>query len=165
VKRTEKLQVLVQFSLTEKLCILVSAVLGRLLRLLSSLWIKVSGDYHESKAFFAELLAAGHNIKKIRDTNLVTVYGDIDLGNYCFLVRRRTSDIHVGKLVLMEKEYRPLIDLIFRHSRQESIEYVVDAGANVGYTTIFFKNLSERSVFCRRAGYRQLQSSAGKYSA
>ena len=141
MKRTEKLQVLAQFSVIEKLCILVSAVLGRLLRLLSSLWVKISADYHESKTFFAELRAAGHNIKKIRDTNLVTVYGDIDLGSYCFLVRRRTSDIHVAKLVLMEKECRPLIDLIFRHCHRESIEYVVDAGANVGYTTIFFKKI------------------------
>jgi FkbM family methyltransferase len=103
--------------------------------------VRISGDYHESKTFFAELRAAGHNIKKIRDSNLVTVYGDIELGNYCFVVRRRTSDIHVAKLVLMEKEYRPLIDLIFQHSDQESIKYIVDAGANVGYTTIFFKKI------------------------
>ncbi len=135
------MRVLAQFSAKEKLCILSSAVLGRLVRSLSRLWTTISADYHEPKTFFTELWAAGHNAKKIRDTNLVTIRGDADLGDYCFLVRRQTSDVRAAQVVLMRKEYRPLIDLISHHQQWESIEYVVDVGANVGYSTIFFKKI------------------------
>lgn len=141
VKLAEKLQVLAQFSAKEKLYIVLSAVLGRLLSAISDLWTTISADYHEPKTFFAELLAAGHNTKKIRDTNLVTIRGDVDLGDYYFLVRRRTSDVPTAQVVLMRKEYRPLIDLISRQRAQGSIEYIVDVGANVGYGTIFFKKI------------------------
>ena len=75
---------------------------------------KIPADYQETKGFFTKLREAGHDIRKIRDTNLVTIRGDIDLGDYRFLVRRRTSDLQAAQLVLLEKEYEPLVDLVFR---------------------------------------------------
>jgi FkbM family methyltransferase len=136
---TEKLQILAQFSAKEKLYILISALLRRAMA-------KIPADHQNPKAFFVKLRAAGHDIKKIKDTNLVTIRGDADLGDYCFLVRRRISDVQVAQQVLMQKDYQPLVDLIFRQRQQQSIEYVVDAGANVGYATIFFKKLFPRSA-------------------
>jgi len=146
VKLREKLQLLAQFSAKEKLYVLLNAVFGRLLTLSNRLLAKIPADHQQTKSFFTKLRAAGYEIKKIRDTNVVTIRGDIDLGDYRFLVRRRTSDVQAAQLVLMEKEYRPLIDLIFRYCQQESIEYVVDAGANVGYATIFLKKIFSRAT-------------------
>ena len=139
MKLTEKLQILAQFSAKEKLCILISTLLSRLLA-------KIPASYQETKRFFVKWRAAGHDIKKIKDTNLVSIRGEADLGDYCFLVRRRTTDVQVAQQVLMQKDYQPLVDLIFRQRQQQSIEYVVDAGANVGYATIFFKKIFARSV-------------------
>ena len=54
--------------------------------------------------------------------------------------------MQVAQQVLIEKEYQPLVDLIFRQRQQQSIEYIVDVGANVGYATIFFKKIFPRSA-------------------
>ena len=139
MKLTEKLQILAQLSAKEKLCVLVSTLLNRLLA-------KIPADYQETKMFFAKLLTAGHDIRKIKNANLVTIRGDVDLGEYRFLIRRRTSDLKVAQCVLLEKEYQPLVDLAFRQRQLESIDYIVDAGANVGYATIFFKKIFSRSA-------------------
>jgi FkbM family methyltransferase len=139
MKLTEKLQILAQFSAKEKLYILISTLLSRLLA-------KIPADHQETGRFFAKLRAAGHDIKKIKDANLVSIRGEADLGDYCFLVRRRTTDVQVAQQVLMQKDYQPLVDLIFRQRQQQSIEYIVDAGANVGYATIFFKKIFARSA-------------------
>ncbi len=54
-------------------------------------------------------------------------------------IRPQTSDVKVVKQVLVDKEYMPLVNLITEYVSSEDIFLIIDAGANIGLTTIFFK--------------------------
>lgn len=51
--------------------------------------------------------------------------------------RPGSSDLHVFSQICLGKEYQPLLDLI--KQREDTIATVIDAGANIGLTTIFLK--------------------------
>ena len=80
MKLTEELQILAQFSGKEKVYILISMLFKQALG-------KDPRDHQETQRFFVKLPAAGHDISKIKDTNLVTTRGEADLGDYCFFVQ------------------------------------------------------------------------------
>lgn len=54
-------------------------------------------------------------------------------------IRKLHSDIHVYAQVFGHNEYLPLVQLIQKHSIVETVVNIIDAGANVGYTTLYFK--------------------------
>lgn len=49
------------------------------------------------------------------------------------------SDIQVFSQVFKEKEYQPLIEQILKNKQQASVHFIIDAGANVGYTSVLMK--------------------------
>lgn len=55
-----------------------------------------------------------------------------------FKVRKHTSDMFVFRQVIINKEYKPIINLINSEKERKSINFIVDAGANVGLTSLFF---------------------------
>lgn len=57
---------------------------------------------------------------------------------YKYLLRPFTSDIKVFKQVIEQKEYLPLINLITDHGAEDKIKNIVDAGSNIGLTSLFF---------------------------
>lgn len=68
-----------------------------------------------------------------------------------FLLRPGTSDSLVFEQVIVEKEYLPLIDIINKNAATK-IETIIDAGANVGFATIFLKKyFSKAKVVCVEA--------------
>lgn len=62
------------------------------------------------------------------------------LKNFKVNLRLGGSDARVFSQILIEEEYRPLIELIRQRSSLNDIEYIVDAGANIGLTTLYFKS-------------------------
>ena len=63
----------------------------------------------------------------------------INFPTHKFVLRKRTSDLKVFKQLVIEKEYQCVIDLISKH--HVKINTVIDAGANVGLSMIFFKSI------------------------
>ncbi len=62
-------------------------------------------------------------------------------------IRKNTSDFLVFKQVFIDKEYDPVLSY-FRNN-QATPQFVIDAGANIGLTTIFIKNnFPDAKVVC-----------------
>lgn len=69
-------------------------------------------------------------------------------GNTKCSLRILTSDIAVFKQVILNEEYGPVISL-FSESGLGSPEIIIDAGANIGMTTLFFKyNFPCSKIIC-----------------
>lgn len=54
-------------------------------------------------------------------------------------LRSEGSDLQTFSQILLEQEYQPLIKLVGQRMPLEKIEYIVDAGANIGLTTVYLK--------------------------
>lgn len=61
-----------------------------------------------------------------------------NLINISILIRKNSSDTQVFKQVLIDKEYFPIIKLIELKNESKSIKLIVDAGANMGLSSVFF---------------------------
>lgn len=72
-------------------------------------------------------------------SRLSIVFDDGYLRNTIVNLRRDGSDLHVFSQILLEREYEPLVELIKKKERLENIRFIVDAGANVGLTTVYLK--------------------------
>jgi len=60
---------------------------------------------------------------------------------YQLCLRRYGSDFAVFKQVFLEKEYLPLVSFVKMQVEMSEVKYVVDAGANIGCTTIYLKKV------------------------
>ncbi|HEX8531606.1 MAG TPA: FkbM family methyltransferase [Cytophagales bacterium] len=90
----------------------------------------------------------GQLIRKAEDFNrctLIRTEGDEDIGAFSVLLRHHTSDYKVYNQVLLEKEYKELADCVSRHVPGESVRYVLDAGGNIGLTTLYLKKRFPRA--------------------
>lgn len=58
---------------------------------------------------------------------------------YKILIRPRTSDLEVFFQILIEMEYKKLINMILDKKKKEDIKIILDAGSNIGLASIFFK--------------------------
>jgi len=72
-------------------------------------------------------------------TRLSLAFGSGYLQKTTINLRRDGSDLHVFAQILLEREYEPLIKLIQKKTLSEEIEFIVDAGANIGLTTVYLK--------------------------
>lgn len=50
-----------------------------------------------------------------------------------------SSDIQVMDQIFGSREYLPLVEEIRKRSQEKNIRLIIDAGANVGYTTVYLK--------------------------
>ena len=53
------------------------------------------------------------------------------------ILRRRTSDIYVYEQIFVQNEFQPLIDMI---KNPHDIKFIIDAGANIGLSSIKFNS-------------------------
>lgn len=60
-------------------------------------------------------------------------------GHQEYLIRPQTSDKLVLYQVIANNEYSPITDLIQLYKTQDGIKTIIDAGANIGLTSLYFK--------------------------
>lgn len=56
-----------------------------------------------------------------------------------FIRAGASSDVMVVTQVFFNKEYNPVVQTIARWQQQDKIEFIIDAGANAGYTACYLK--------------------------
>lgn len=57
------------------------------------------------------------------------------------ILRKDTSDLFVLNQVILQNEYAPLYDMISQREDRNEIKVIVDVGANIGVTTLYFSSL------------------------
>lgn len=71
-----------------------------------------------------------------------------DLKNIqCAVRKKNSSDILVFGQVFIEKEYGALVKKITKQIKTSDIRFIIDAGANVGYTSLFLHNYFPDAFF------------------
>jgi FkbM family methyltransferase len=90
------------------------------------------------KSLYERLTAEGCKIKKVKKNNLVKNF-EIESIPFSVYLRRNSSDASVFNQILIELEYKPLIDFIYKHGEEGKIKTIIDAGANIGLTTIYLR--------------------------
>lgn len=64
-----------------------------------------------------------------------------------YALRKRSSDVMVFQQLIIEEEYQGVVDLLTKHNI--NVNSMIDAGANIGLSTVFFKNFYPSStVIC-----------------
>jgi FkbM family methyltransferase len=107
-------------------------------RVLKKIKIDVFEELFEEDKKYNQLLALGFQLKR---TDKYIVVKKEDLKFSQALLRRRTSDIDVFIQIYVGDEFADLFSII--HDKQE-IKTVIDAGANVGISSIKFNSVFPR---------------------
>lgn len=71
----------------------------------------------------------------------------VKCGNNHFALRKKSSDLKVFNQIWINEEFKPVVETIRQH--QIKIETILDAGANIGLSTIYLKNhFPQAKVVC-----------------
>lgn len=63
----------------------------------------------------------------------------ISKGSDIYFLRKGASDIHVFNQVILEGEYENLVTLVDRYFQRDQVKCIVDAGANIGFTSRYLQ--------------------------
>ena len=81
-----------------------------------------------------------------RELTVKLTGGDLQ-GLQCAVRKKNSSDIQVFGQVFVEKEYGALVKKITDQGKRSGIKLVIDAGANVGYTSLFLHHYFPDAFF------------------
>jgi FkbM family methyltransferase len=84
-----------------------------------------------------ELLKEGYKIS--RKGKAICINGINAGDNFKYLIRTGTADKKVFDQVMLYGEYQPMVEVIKSKGEENSVKKIVDAGSNIGLTSIFFK--------------------------
>lgn len=79
-----------------------------------------------------------------KENKLIQFNFPIENNDYLFSIDESSSDSDVFKQIIIEKEYEHVLDLINKNNI--TINSIVDAGANVGFTSIYISNYHPKSI-------------------
>jgi FkbM family methyltransferase len=106
--------------------------------------IKTTLDSLESKA----------SIHKAGNENIITTHQNF--GTLKIALRRNSSDFAVFNQIFLDEEYSPFVDFI--KSQNIRIKTIVDAGANIGCSPIYFQlSFPEATITCLEIESRNFQ--------
>lgn len=129
-----------QFAWNEKVYVLLHALgerisLGKQFSSLLPKW------FLTSRKAFNHLIEKGYVLKKNGALNTVDV--KLNTHHYAVSLRRNSSDPLVFNQVILQKEYQPVVDLLKQNNL--SGNKIIDAGANIGLTSLYFKSVFPES--------------------
>jgi FkbM family methyltransferase len=90
----------------------------------------------EAHQVFEATAARGGSIEREGPAVRVRLPGPDGGGPLAFVLRRGTSDFGACCQVIFGEEYKALLDLVRERVQPNSIEYIIDAGANIGCATV-----------------------------
>lgn len=131
-------EIVKQYSFSEKVRFLLYKALQNLIDRIPR---SIPLSYH----FFYQAFESGARVRKIGKKNVIDF--DINKRNASIILRRGTSDIKVFNDVFWLHGYKELVDLA--HTFHINVKSIIDAGANIGLTTIYFKSyFPESTIIC-----------------
>ena len=114
-----------QYNVYDKLIFIYSALVFRLSK-------NISISFNESRIVFDRLYDNGFSMRRLDGYTLVSG------NNINFELRKNTSDVPVCNQIIIQEEYKPIVEIFINQSAE--IRWMVDAGANIGLTSIYFKD-------------------------
>ena len=134
---SRNLRVFAQFSPPEQIRLFFGLCARRF-----SLPIFAGESLIQAKGQFESLMLAGVTLKRVSPAHtLITYNGDPELGTYEVLARRDSSDADIFIQVVLQKEYRPILDLFKKQWPSRKASVIVDAGGYIGITGLYFHKL------------------------
>ncbi len=132
-----KIKVLPQLSFTEGAQLVLGFIINRITGTSPSF---ISQDIFVMGDQMSHIIDTGNKIEKVSNSNIVT-FNNTSVNKPWFLcLRRMTTDYNIYGQIFRFEEYKPLVDIVNR-LKQKEIRYIIDAGANVGCSTIYFKHM------------------------
>src|SRR5262245_59536592 len=95
----------------------------------------------ELKYLLDDLSRQKCEVERVGHSNVVSITDDPQLVSYNVSLRRGSSDIPVYRHIFWGKSYKMLIDRILKDRCEQDIKFIVDAGANIGCSMLYFKKL------------------------
>jgi len=132
-----KIKVLSQLSFKEAILLIVGFSISRLTGKTPTF---ISQDIFVMGDQMSYIIENGHQMSKFNNTNITTFKKTPLQSEFILCLRRMTTDYNIYGQIFRFEEYKPLVDMVNK-LKQKEILYVVDAGANVGCSTLYFKQL------------------------
>ncbi|MDP1726209.1 MAG: FkbM family methyltransferase [Bacteroidota bacterium] len=88
-------------------------------------------------------------VKIIKQGGIITTFHGklkVEFQGFKYNLRVGSTDFLVFDQVILEKEYQPIVDLVKARNKNFSKLNIIDAGANVGFTSLFFSEEFENSI-------------------
>lgn len=145
-------ELLSQYSFVEKIQLILNWIYDRVLG-------KRKGLY-ELRELIKDTNPAHVRFRRQGRNNVITITGDEHIGDATVVVRRMSSDVPVFRQVFVSREYQVVIDEVLKKNEKDDIRYIIDAGANIGFTTLYlakcFPKASIVSIEPEESNYRMM---------
>ena len=100
------------------------------------------------KKFYRAIAKSSVSIDAESENELLFTLRETSRRNLQISVRRKnSSDIQVFEQVFINKEYEALVKNIFAAGKETEIRFVIDAGANIGFTTLYLNQYFPKAYF------------------
>jgi len=132
-----KIKVLNQLSFREGVLLVVGFIISRITGKNPTY---ISQDIFVMGDQMSYIIENGNQMNKDKNTNIAIFKKETNRDSFTLCLRRMTTDYNIYGQIFRFEEYRPLIDIVNK-LRKKEILYIVDAGANVGCSTVYFKQL------------------------
>lgn len=121
-----------QISIKEAIMVLAYLIVEKINKKPSKKW----SLYYELIYVFTFINEKGYTSSKRGNSNLLCIE-DKEIGDYRINLRRKSSDFGVFIQCLLEKQYQTLVNISKKINHP--VRTIIDAGANIGCTTLFFR--------------------------
>jgi len=132
-----KLKVLNQLTARQGLLLIIGFLINKITGKNPSF---ISKDIFVMGDQMSNIVENGHEISKKEKYNIIKFKNSAGEKDMTLCLRRMTTDFNIYGQIFRFQEYKPLIDIVNNLSKKK-VEYIVDAGANVGCSTVYFKLL------------------------
>ena len=118
----------------------IALTLGQSVKQLAVKLFRLHAKELTSYEALEEAVKRGFKLKKSTPRTFEISAGRNGVGT-SYILRKKSSDLLVFNQVILHHEYKTLIELVGKHSRTENIYWVVDAGANIGLTSLYLSDI------------------------